>query len=63
MARLVVATWHMSNQSKTDATCVCQGLGNDTEPSLRVPSWSWGRGLVLALPEPARTPSPDTLSH
>lgn len=49
MAWLLVATCHIPHQSKTDATCTCQGLGNDMETSLWLQSWSLGRGLVLAL--------------
>lgn len=45
MAWLLVASWHMSNQSKA----TCQRLGNDTETSLQLQSRLLEGGLVLAL--------------
>lgn len=41
MLWLLVATWEMSNKSKTEATWLCQGLdkGRETSPEPRVTQW------------------------
>lgn len=43
MVWLLVATWHISNKSKTEATCLCQGLGKDTETSPDPTASHWER--------------------
>lgn len=42
----LLATWDISNKSKTEATCLCQGLGKDTATSPDARAGQWERFQV-----------------